>query len=327
MFLDGTAPTIPNPKSKIDDPKPMQTVQTRTIMNWHGVIPAITTPFHDDLSVDHEFLAKHVTWLTDSGCTGIMALGSLGEGATLTHEEKIAIVRTCVEAVGARVPVAAGISALSTAEAVQLAKDVESAGGRGLMVLPPYVYRGDWRETRYHFEAVMQATGLSCMLYNNPIAYGNDVMPEQVEQLCERNANLHSIKESSADVRRITEIRRLIGDRLKYFVGVDDLIVEGIAAGATGWIAGLVNAFPVESVALFDHALAGRHAEARKIYEWFLPMLRLDVVPKFVQLIKLAQQEAGMGSERVRPPRLEVVDEERESALRTIRDGLANRPV
>jgi len=296
-------------------------------MNWHGVIPAITTPFRDDLSVDFEFLKEHVAWQIDSGCTGIMALGSLGEGATLTYEEKIAIVRACVEAVGDRVPVAAGISALSTAEAVQLARDVEAAGGRGLMVLPPYVYKGDWRETRAHFEAVMKATGLSCMLYNNPIAYGTDVLPEQVQELCERNANLHSIKESSADVRRITEIRRRIGDRLKYFVGVDDLIVEGIAAGATGWIAGLVNAFPSESVALYDRAMAGRHDEARKLYEWFLPMLRLDVVPKFVQLIKLAQQEAGMGSERVRPPRLEVDGEEREAALKTIREGLAKRPV
>lgn len=301
-------------------------VQTRTIMNWHGVIPAITTPFREDLSVDHEFLARHAAWLVDEGCHGIMALGSLGEGATLSHEEKVEILRTCVGAVGSRVPVVAGISALSTREAIQIAKEAQEVGCQGLMVLPAYVYRGDWRETRNHFEAIFEATPLSCMLYNNPIAYGVDVLPEQVSELAQRNANLHSIKESSADVRRVTEIRRLIGDRLKIFVGVDDLIVEGIAAGATGWIAGLVNAFPKESVELFDLAMAGRHDEARRIYEWFLPLLRLDVVPQFVHLIKLAQQEVGMGSERVRPPRLELIGAEREAALKTIREGIANRP-
>lgn len=295
-------------------------------MHWHGVIPAITTPFREDLTIDHDFLARHAAWMVDSGCTGIMALGSLGEGATLSHAEKIDILKTCIEAVGDRVPVVAGISALSTAEAELLAIEAERAGCRGLMVLPAYVYKGDWRETRAHFEGVFRATGLSCMLYNNPIAYAVDVLPDQVVELSERNPNLHSIKESSADVRRVTEIRRLLGDRLAIFVGVDDLIVEGIAAGATGWIAGLVNAFPKESVDLFNLALSGKHDAARELYEWFLPLLRLDVVPKFVHLIKLAQQEAGMGSERLRPPRLELVGEERDVALKTIRDGIARRP-
>lgn len=252
-----------------------------------------------------------------------MALGSLGEGATLSPSEKKAILEACVDALGDRVPVCAGVSGLSTREAAQSALDAHAAGCQGLMVLPPYVYKGDWREMRGHVEEILSATPLSCMLYNNPIAYGVDFLPEQVQELAERNPNLHAIKESSADVRRITEIRRLIGDRLAYFVGVDDLIVEGIAAGATGWIAGLVNAFPAESVALFDLAMAGKQAEARKLYEWFLPLLRLDVVPKFVQLIKLAQQEVGMGSETVRPPRLKLEGEEREAALRTIRDSVA----
>jgi 4-hydroxy-tetrahydrodipicolinate synthase len=287
----------------------------------------MTTPFREDLTVDHDFLAHHASWMVDAGCRGIMALGSLGEGATLSHAEKIDILKVCVEAVGGRVPVVAGISALSTAEAELLAIEAERAGCRGLMVLPAYVYKGDWRETRTHFEGVFRATGLSCMLYNNPIAYGVDVLPEQVVELAERNANLHSIKESSADIRRVTEIRRLLADRLAIFVGVDDLIVEGIAAGATGWIAGLVNAFPKESVDLFNLALNGKHEEARKLYEWFLPLLRLDVVPQFVHLIKLAQQEVGMGSERVRPPRLELVGEAREAAVRTIREGIASRPV
>jgi 4-hydroxy-tetrahydrodipicolinate synthase len=220
----------------------------------------------------------------------------------------------------------AGISALSTAESVQLAKDAEKIGCSGLMVLPAYVYKGDWRETRAHFEAVFQSTPLSCMLYNNPIAYIVDVLPEQVAELVDRNPNLHSIKESSSDVRRVTAIRHLIGDRIAIFVGVDDVIVEAIQAGAVGWIAGLVNAFPKESVELFNLCLAGKHEEADAIYKWFLPLLKLDVVPKFVQLIKLTQQEVGMGAERVRPPRLELVGEEREIALATIRQGIANRP-
>jgi 4-hydroxy-tetrahydrodipicolinate synthase len=194
------------------------------------------------------------------------------------------------------------------------------------MVLPAYVYKGDWRETREHFDAVFQATDLSCMLYNNPIAYGVDVLPEQVAELVSRNKNLHSIKESSADVRRVTAVKHLVGDKLAIFVGVDDLIVEALAMGATGWIAGLVNAFPKESVHLYDLCMAGKYAEADAIYKWFLPLLKLDVVPKFVQLIKLTQQEVGMGSERVRPPRLELVGEEREIALATIREGIQSRP-
>jgi 4-hydroxy-tetrahydrodipicolinate synthase len=222
--------------------------------------------------------------------------------------------------------IVAGISALSTAESVQLAKDAKAIGCSGLMVLPAYVYKGDWREVRAHFDAVFQATDLSCMLYNNPIAYGVDVLPEQVAELVERNPTLHSIKESSADVRRITAIRHLVGDRLAIFVGVDDIIVEALAAGAVGWIAGLVNAFPKESVELYNLCMAGKYAEADPLYKWFLPLLKLDVVPEFVHLIKLTQQEVGMGSERVRPPRLELVGPAREAALATIRKGIAERP-
>ena len=263
-------------------------------MTWRGVFPAITTPFREDLSVDHEFLSQHIEAMIASGCEGLVPLGSLGEAATLEHDEKRAVLRTCVDTVSGRIPVVAGVSALSTAEAVALAKDAESLGCRGLMVLPPYVYKGDWRETKGHFRAVIQATGLSCMLYNNPIAYGTDVTPSQIRELCDE-PNLHAVKESSTDVRRITGIREEIGDRIAIFVGVDDVIVEGIAAGAVGWIAGLVNALPDESVALFEMAQAGS-PKTRELYEWFLPLLRLDTVPKFVQLIKLVQQEVGLGS-------------------------------
>jgi len=295
-------------------------------MTWRGVMPAITTPFNADLSVDHEFLKKHVTWLVDSGSTGIVALGSLGEGATLLFDEKVEILRSCVAAVGGRVPIVAGIAALSTAEAVRLAQEAEKAGCQGLMVLPPYVYKGTWPEMRHHVGSVIQATGLSCMLYNNPIAYGTDFLPEQVQELADTYANLHSVKESSADIRRLAGIRALIGDRLALFVGVDDVIVEGIAAGAVGWIAGLVNAMPKESIDLFNLATEGKHAEARRLYEWFLPLLRLDTTFDFVQLIKLVQAEVGMGNARVRPPRLELDGAALASVQKLIRESIAKRP-
>ncbi|MBN9502789.1 MAG: dihydrodipicolinate synthase family protein [Armatimonadetes bacterium 55-13] len=296
-------------------------------MTWRGVIPAITTPFNADLSVDHEFLKKHVNWLVEQGSTGIVALGSLGEGATLMFDEKVAILRSCVEAVGDRVPIVAGIAALSTAEAVALAKEAEKVGCKGLMVLPPYVYKGTWAEMKYHVSAVIEATGLSCMLYNNPIAYGTDFLPEQVQELANSHANLHAVKESSADVRRVTAIRALIDDRLALFVGVDDVIVEGIAAGATGWIAGVVNALPRESIDLFNMALAGKYEDARKLYEWMLPLLRLDTTFDFVQLIKLIQVEVGMGTATVRPPRLELEGARLAEIQTLIREALANRPV
>lgn len=295
-------------------------------MNWQGVLPAITTPFDDRLEVDAEFLARHVDWLIGNGCVGIVPLGSLGEGATLDFEEKRVILRTCVAASEGRVPVVAGIAALSTRDAVHLAREAEKAGCEGLMVLPAYVYKGDSRETLLHFSAVLGATDLPCMIYNNPIAYSVDLMPSQIAFLAERHSNVQAVKESSADVRRITELRALCGDPLEVLVGVDDLIVEGIAAGATGWIAGLVNALPAESVRLFAECRESGPKRVETLYRWFLPLLRLDTVPKFVQLIKLVQQEVGMGSERVRPPRLELVGEERDRALAVIREALSTRP-
>lgn len=295
-------------------------------MKWHGVVPAITTPFLEDLSIDHDFLGRHAGILVEAGCTGIVALGSLGESATLSFEEKGAVLRTLRSALGGRVPLVAGIAALSTREAVDLARDAARAGCDGLMVLPPYVYRGEGRETEAHFGAVLSATDLPCMLYNNPIAYGTDVLPPRIAALAEENPNLVAVKESSADIRRITEIRSLVGERLSLFVGVDDLIVEGIAVGAVGWIAGLVNALPEESVRLFDLARSGKREAASALYDWFLPLLRLDTVPKFVQLIKLVQEEAGIGSERVRPPRLVLEGAERAAAVRLIRRGLSTRP-
>jgi len=273
-------------------------------MNWKGVLPAATTNLKADLSVDHEAFAAHCRWMIDSGCTGIVCGGSLGEAQTLTFDEKIAVVRTAVAAVGDRAPIVMGIASLSTVEAVAMAQAAGAAGAQGLMVLPPYVYTSDWREMKAYVGAVIAATKLSCMLYNNPPAYKTDFLPAQIAELAREHANLHAVKESSGDVRRVTAIKALLGRRLEILIGVDDGIVEGIQAGATGWIAGLVNAFPEESVALFDYASRGDKVRAAALYEWFLPLLRLDTVPKFVQHIKWIQAEVERGTPHVRPPRL-----------------------
>ena len=294
--------------------------------DWRGVFPAITTPFHEDLTVDHDCLREHVAWLVERGSNGIVALGSLGEAATLSFDEKVQVLESCKATLGDGVPLVAGISALSTHEAIELASAARDLGCDGLMALPPYVYQSEWREMKAHMEAIITATPLSCMLYNNPIAYGTDFLPWQIAELCVHE-NLHAVKESSADIRRVTAIRALLGDRLAIFVGVDDLIVEGIAAGAVGWIAGLINALPDESMRLFELATAGDVDGARSLYEWFLPLLRLDLGAKFVQTIKLVQNELGRGSARVRPPRLELEGAELDAVLSLIREQLAARPV
>jgi 4-hydroxy-tetrahydrodipicolinate synthase len=296
-------------------------------MNWYGVMPAMTTPFDDELQVDHDFLGRHASWLLENGCTGLVMLGSLGEGATLEHAEKIAILKTAVKASEAtKTPVVAAISSLSTKGAMQLAQEAADAGCDGLMVLPPYVYTSDWREMKEHVAAVIGSTKLPCMLYNNPVAYKTDFLPGQIAELASEHGNLAAVKESSADVRRVAAIREVLENRLKIFVGVDDVLVEGVAAGATGWVAGLVNAFPAESVALFELASAGKHDEVFALYRWFLPLLRMDTVPKFVQLIKWVQGKTGTGSETVRPPRLTLAGAELAEAQDVLKTALANRP-
>ena len=264
-------------------------------MQWRGVIPAITTPFREDLSVDHERLARHAQWLVENGCSGIVALGSLGEGGTLSGEERRDVLRTCVAALAGRANVISGVAALATREAIEQAQAAQAAGCDGLMVLPPYVYCGDWPEMRAHVGAVMAATALPCMLYNNPIAYKVDFLPEQVVELLARHANLEAVKESSADVRRILALRVL------------------------------VNAFPKDSVDLFNAARGGDMARAFEIYRWFLPLLRMDTVPKFVQFIKQVQEEAGMGSRRVRPPRLGLAAADVEAVRAEFQRALALR--
>jgi dihydrodipicolinate synthase/N-acetylneuraminate lyase len=295
-------------------------------MNWKGVIPAITTNLDAAGAVDHAALGRHCDWLIRSGCTGIVCCGSLGEAATLSFDEKLAIAATCVRAVGNRAPVVLGIASLSTAEAVQLARGAELAGCIGLMVLPPYVYSTDWREMKAHVSAIISATKLSCMLYNNPPAYKTDFLPEQIAELAAEHPNLHAVKESSGDARRVTAIHALLRDRLTILVGLDDAIVEGVAAGAEGWIAGLVNAFPEESVALFEAAARGDKVRARDIYNWFLPLLRLDTVPKFVQFIKWVQAEVGRGTSIVRGPRLPLDAREIDNVREILAQALKARP-
>ena len=314
-------------------------------MHFEGVMPAITTAFREDGSIDHEFVERHVRWLIESGCTAIIPGGSLGEGATLDAGEKVELFETCVRACGDSAPVAPGIAATSTQGAVWLCQQAQAVGCRGLMILPPYVHKGPMAEMLAHFSAMLEATDLPCMLYNNPIAYGVDVSPESIVGLADRHDNLVAVKESSGDVRRITALRTLAGDRLSLSVGLDDLAVEGALAGANGWVAGLVNALPRESVSLFASALHQREraggspvpggagkaeplsaAELQSLYSWFLPLLRLDTVPEFVQWIKLVQQEVGMGNERVRAPRGLLTAEVREKGLGTIRSQLAERP-
>jgi len=294
--------------------------------DWRGVFPAITTPFRPDHSVDHDALARHVTWMIDSGSNAIVPLGSLGEAATLTFDEKVEILRVCCDAAKGRAPIIAGIAGLATGECVALARAAERIGCGGVMALPAYVYFSDWPETRAHYSAIIGATSLSCMLYNNPIAYGTDVTPDQLAELAEAHANLHAVKESSGDVRRVTAVRERLQDRLAIFAGMDDMILESIPMGAVGWIAGLVNAFPVESVRVFELGRAGQLEEAFALYDWFLPLLRLDTVPKFVQLIKLVQSVVGRGTTLVRPPRLELAGEALAAVRALIDRALASKP-
>lgn len=297
-------------------------------MNWRGVIPAVTTPFSEDYHVDYAAFAAHCRWLVDEGCVGLVIAGSLGEGATLSFEEKVALVQVTVDTVGERVPIVAGVASLSTHEAVRFASAAEDAGCSALMVLPPYVYSTDWREMKAHVAAIISSTILPIMLYNNPPAYTTDFLPAQIAELAAEYPNLQAVKESSADVRRITSLRMLLQERLELLAGVDDCIVEAAQAGAVGWIAGLANAFPRESVRLFQLAVQIRKgdvgaASIEPLYNWFLPLLRMDTGAKFVQQIKLAQAMVGRGSARVRAPRLELVGTELEEARGVIQRALA----
>lgn len=292
---------------------------------WTGVFPAVTTQFHQDESLNLDATAQHIETLIASGVEGIIMLGSLGENVALEPDEKRLVVKTAIEVSNGRVPVLSSISECSTAAASRYARDMENLGADGLMVLPAMVYKSDPRETMTHFRTVARSSSLPIIVYNNPLAYGVDITPEMFEQLSDEKT-LVAIKESSGNVRRITDILNLVGSRYTIFTGVDDLALESIFLGAEGWIAGVGLAFPAENQYLWDLAASGQWEKARAIYRWYMPLLHLDIPLKFVQYIKLCVQECGLGAEWVRAPRLTIEGKEREEVLAIIHKGIETRP-
>ena len=295
-------------------------------VTWKGVFPAITTQFKQDQSLDLAATAKHLEAMIQAGIHGVVFLGTVGENTALEYEEKLTILREMKGVVRGRIPMLTGVAEYTTALACRFARDAEKISLDGLMVLPAMVYKSDERETITHFRAVAKATGMPVMVYNNPVSYGVDIVPEAFARLADE-PNLVAIKESSEDVRRITDLRNIVGNRYTLFGGVDDLVLESIMLGAEGWISGLVNAFPDENRALWDLAIAGKWEQARELYRWYTPLLHLDTKVKLVQYIKLAMQETGLGSEMVRAPRLPIEGAEREQILGIIRKAIACRPV
>lgn len=293
--------------------------------NWRGVFPAATTQFQADQSMDIPATLHHLDRLIEGGVHGLIMLGTVGENCSLDRDEKLEVLRQTVKHVGGRVPVLTGVAECTTRGACQFAKASQEAGVDGLMVLPAMVYKSDPRETMAHFRAVAQASSLPIMIYNNPVSYHVDITPEMFRELSDE-PRFVAIKESSENVRRITDLINVCGDRYILFCGVDDLAFESALLGADGWVSGLVNAFPRENRALWDLAMANRWEEARSIYRWYTPLLHLDTHVKLVQYIKLAMQECGMGSETVRAPRLPLVGTERENILKIIRHAIATRP-
>ncbi len=292
---------------------------------WSGVFPAITTQLKKDQSIDLEATAAHAEVLIKSGVTGLIFLGSLGENQALRGDEKRLLIAEMLKAVAGRVIVMSCVAESSTAEASRYARDVEKLGVNGIMLLPGMLYKGDPRETMAHFRTVAKASDLPIMVYNNPLSYGNDISPEMFAQLADEKKFV-AIKESSGDVRRITDLHNTVGDRYALFTGVDNLALEASILGIDGWVAGSGIAFPAENQYFWELTRRGEWDKAREIYRWFTPLLHLDVSTKFVQYIKLAVQETGLGKEYVRAPRLTLAGEERKRVLKIIHDGIKNRP-
>jgi len=292
---------------------------------WQGVFPAVTTQFRSDESLDLPSTLTHVEAMLAAGVDGLVFLGTVGENCSLEAVEKREILKAAVNHVAGRVPVLTGVAEYTTALACRFAADALKAGVDGLMVLPGMVYRSDPRETLAHFRAVARATELPIMAYNNPVSYGVDITPALFAGLADE-PTIICIKESSEDPRRITDLKNEVGDRYLLFCGVDDLVMESFILGATGWVSGLVNAFPHENRLLWDLLTAGRFDEAREVYRWYTPLLHLDTLPKLVQAIKLAAAECGYGTETVRAPRMTIIGEERAAMLKIIHHAIANRP-
>lgn len=296
-----------------------------TKVKWEGVYPAVTTKFTKNFELDPEMFRVNIEAQLKAGVDGIILGGTLGEASTLTNEEKIILLKTTLEIVNGKVPVVVNIAEQSTKEAIATARSIELNGGDGLMLLPPMRYKADDDETVTYFKEIAASTKLPIMIYNNPVDYKIEVTLDMFEQLtdCE---NIQAIKESTRDVSNVTRLINRFGNRYKILCGVDTLALESIFMGADGLVAGLVDAFPAETVAFYRLAKAGRHSEALDIYRWFLPLLELDIHPKLVQNIKLAEVFTGIGSETVRPPRLPLKGAEREKVIKIIKDALATRP-
>jgi 4-hydroxy-tetrahydrodipicolinate synthase len=294
-------------------------------VSWHGVFPAVTTHFHDDESLDLPSLGLHIDRLIAASVQGIIALGTVGENGSLEAEEKRVVLRYVVEKVNKRVPVLIGVAENTTAAACRFAEAAEKYGADGLMLLPAMIYKADSRETIAHFRTVARATSLPIMCYNNPVSYHVDITPAMFVDLADE-PRFVAIKESSENVRRITDLKNLCGDRYLLFCGVDDLILESVLLGAVGWVSGLVNAFPDENRLLWNYAINRQYDDALRIYRWYTPLLHLDTHVKLVQYIKLAMAEVGLGSEKTRPPRLPLIGKERENILAVIRYAIATRP-
>jgi 4-hydroxy-tetrahydrodipicolinate synthase len=294
-------------------------------VNWRGVFPAATTQFHDDQALNLEGTAKHLEHMIKAGVNGLIMLGTVGENCSLDYQEKLDVLRTAIRQAAGRVPVLTGVAECTTAFACRFAADAKKAGVNGLMLLPGMVYKSDPRETMTHFRTVAATTDLPIMCYNNPVSYGVDITPAMFAELADE-PKFVAVKESSENVRRITDLKNICGDRYLLFCGVDDLVLESVLLGAVGWVSGLVNAFPEENRLLWDLAIADRYQEAVKVYRWHTPLLHLDTHPKLVQYIKLATAETGLGSEMVRAPRLPLAGKEREDVLAIIRQAIRTRP-
>jgi 1-pyrroline-4-hydroxy-2-carboxylate deaminase len=294
-------------------------------IHWRGVFPAAVTHFKPDQSLDLPATLKHLDCMIREGIHGLIMLGTVGENCSLEPAEKLEVLKATVDHVAGRVPVLTGVAEARTANACAFAEKAQRIGINGLMLLPAMVYKSDPRETIAHYRAVARASELPIMCYNNPVSYKVDITPEMFLEMADE-PRFVAIKESSDNVRRITDIKNVCGDRYTLFCGVDDLILESMLLGVHGWVSGLVNAFPAENRLLWDLAQAGKYEEALKVYRWYTPLLHLDTHVKLVQYIKLAVQECGYGSELTRAPRLPLVGAERESVLEIIRKSIATRP-
>lgn len=295
-------------------------------IEWKGVFPALTTKFTADDQLDLPLFEKNLNAQLEAGVNGVVLGGTLGEASVLTTAEKERLVKFAVEKCAGKVPVVLNIAEGSTKEALQQAQYAKAWGAKGIMILPPMRYKSDHRETVTYFKTVADSTELPIMIYNNPVDYKIEVTLDMFDEL-QACKNINAIKESTRDVINVTRLKNRFGDRYKILCGVDPLAMEELCLGADGWVAGLVCAFPKETVAIYNLVKAGKIAEAIKIYRWFMPLLELDIHPKLVQYIKLAEAQAGIGSETVRAPRLTLVGKEREDVLKIINDGIANRPV